>query len=275
MASPTACTSNTNHKADTVCQKPPNPIFLATSNATFTQEQWKVDKAATDLCVKSNHESKNKEAAKPSATDAVDEKANKRDTGGILSPKPKKKKRSRHSKAPRESYDPAVSSPKRHRKRARIGEKKSIIEVSRDDTELLQDDIAPKVPVALITPLVSASPVSSTSPVIEAVQTAALSPDGEVGSLAAAVDMRRPSILKLPVKSKGWAPGLLYGTQGGAATTTAQRKSSTVGFDMAHRVDILGGEEREGREEEEVRRPLFRAVLWYCPYALRLHCKYK
>ncbi|KAL1475236.1 hypothetical protein MTO96_037442 [Rhipicephalus appendiculatus] len=242
-------------KADAVCQKPPSPSsFLIASGAASTQEKLTVDKAGAEQCAKDDHEPKNKEeAVKPSAPDAVDEKGNKRDKGDILSPTPKKKKRSRQSKAPRESNEPAAAaSPKRQRKRARIGKKKNIIEVPRDD-------IDPEVSAASVTPLASAvaspalSAMCSLSPVSEAAQTAEMAPVGEVGIRAAAVDMRRPSILKMPLKSKGWVPGLLYGVQGAATATTAQRKSSTVGFDMAHQVDISGGE-REGEREEEVPR---------------------
>ncbi|KAL1428441.1 hypothetical protein MTO96_002817 [Rhipicephalus appendiculatus] len=247
MVSPVPCKGDTDRKAGAVCQKPPSPSFLAASGAASTQEQLKVDKAVAEQCTKGDHEPKKKEQAEQGG---VDEKGNKRDKGDILSPTPKKKKRSRQSKAPRESNEPAVAaSPKRHRKRARIGKKKNIIEVPRDD-------IDPEVSAASVTPLASAvaspalSAMCSLSPVSEAAQTAEMAPVGEVGIRAAAVDMRRPSILKMPLKSKGWVPGLLYGVQGAATATTAQRKSSTVGFDMAHQVDISGGE-REGEREEE------------------------
>ncbi|KAH7956556.1 hypothetical protein HPB52_010630 [Rhipicephalus sanguineus] len=254
-ASPVPRKSDTDQKGDAVCQKPPSPSFLTTSGAASTQEQLKVDKVVAEQCAKDDPEPKNKdEAVKPSVPDAVAESAKKQDKGGILTPTPKKKKRSRHSKAPRESNGP-VASPKRRRKRARIGEKKNIIEVPRDD-------IDSKVTPASLTPLASAvvspvlSAVASVTPCIEEAQNAATAPVGEGGGRAAAVDMRRPSILKLPLKSKGWVPGLLYGAQGTVANT-AQRKSSTVGFDMAHQVDVPGGECEGEREEEEV--PLERA----------------
>ncbi|KAH7960449.1 hypothetical protein HPB49_019948 [Dermacentor silvarum] len=248
-ASPSPCKAGTDQKGAAACQKQASASCLS-SGATSTFEQSVVKKTVASQGTKEQGTKNKEEAVERTAADGgADKGKHERDKGGaVSSTSKKKKKRSRHTKVPPNPNEPAtVASPKRQRKRAHIGDKENVIEISRDNLDSKADPVS----VTPTSPLVSAvaSIASSVTPAFETTQSATPVP---VGGEAAAVDMRRPSILKLPLRPKGWVPGLRYGAQSG---TTGLRKFSTVEFGLAHQVDIVDDEHEQDREEEDRERP--------------------